>query len=67
MDERLNDLEIRLTYQERTLQELNELVWEQRRFIERLEQELALLREQLKITLPSLVRAPADEEPPPHW
>ena len=67
MHERLTDLEIRFTHQERTLQELNDTVYRQELAIERLAREVGQLREQLKLATPSLVRSPEEEEPPPHY
>lgn len=63
----LVDLETRLAYDERMLEELNDLVYRQQQVIDRLVGEVALLREQLRIIAPSL-QLPGDEEPPPpHW
>ena len=67
MNERLTDLEIRFMHQERTIQELNEIVCRQELIIERLERDLRQIQEQLKQALPSLNRTEEEEEPPPHY
>jgi SlyX protein len=67
MESRLTDLETRFMHQEHNLQELNDIVYRQEQTIERLELELRLIKEQLKMVLPSLARYPEDEEPPPHY
>jgi len=67
MEDRLTELEIRLTHQERTLEELNETVCRQEIAQERLEREMRLLREQVKLLLPSLIQSQDEEEPPPHY
>lgn len=67
MEERLNELEIRFTHQERTLDELNETVCRQELAVERLEREVRMLREQMKVLLPSLIMSQEEEEPPPHY
>lgn len=67
MEERLTDLESRYTHQERIIEELLETVYRQQQTLDRLEREVAELREQLQIVLPSLVELPEDEEPPPHY
>ena len=67
MEERVTGLEIHLTHLERTVQELNEVVFRQQQTIDRLEAELKGLREQVLAEAPSPVRKPEDEEPPPHW
>ncbi len=67
MEERLTDLESRYMRQERTIQELLDLVYRHQQSIDRLGREMAEIREQLQIALPSLVERPEDEEPPPHY
>jgi len=67
MEDRLTELEIRFTHQERTLEELNETVCRQEISMERLEREVRLLREQVKLLLPSLIQSQDEEEPPPHY
>jgi SlyX protein len=67
MEERLTDLESRYMQQERTIQELLDLVYRHEQSIDRLGREMAEIREQLQIALPSLVERPEDEEPPPHY
>jgi len=67
MEERLADLEVRLSFQERTIQELNEVVTRQARELERLERQVAGLRQQLALLAPPLVGRREDEPPPPHY
>jgi uncharacterized coiled-coil protein SlyX len=67
VSERLDDLEIQLTHQQKMVDELNELIYSQQQEIDRLSSELRQIKEQLQIVLPSLNRAPEDEEPPPHY
>lgn len=67
MEERLTDLESRYMRQERTIQELLDLVYRHQQSIDRLGREMEEIREQLQIALPSLVEQPEDEEPPPHY
>ena len=67
MEERLTDLESRYMRQERTIQELLDLVYRHQQSIDRLGREMEEIREQLQIALPSLVERPEDEEPPPHY
>lgn len=63
LEARLTDLEIRYTHQARLVEELDGVVVEQQRLIDRLVAEVARLRERLD--------AAADEgpgdEPPPHY
>ena len=67
MDQRTTDLEIRFMHQERTIQELNDIICRQELAIERLERDMRQLQEQVKQLLPSLVRTADEEEPPPHY
>jgi SlyX protein len=67
MDERLVDLEARLAFQERALQELNDVVVRQQRDIDRLTKELEALRIQVRSVMPALVAPSSEETPPPHY
>jgi len=67
MNERLVDLEARLAFQERALQELNEVVVRQQRDIDRLTREIEALRTQLRSVMPALVAPQSEETPPPHY
>jgi len=67
MDPRTTDLEIRFMHQERTIQELNEIVCRQELAIERLERDMRQHQEQMKLLVPSLVRSADEEDPPPHY
>ena len=61
-DERLIDLESRLMHQEKLYEQLNEVVTDQQRLIERLRRELARLKDQI-------LQGPTEDvnEPPPHY
>ncbi|MCJ2071521.1 SlyX family protein [Methylobacterium sp. J-030] len=68
MDEpdRMNRLEMRLTEQEATIEDLNRAVTEQWRVIDRLSRQIAGLREQVEEAAARAVpRGP--EPPPPHY
>ncbi len=67
MQERLAELEVRLTFQDKTIQELNEVVTRQQRQLERMTRELETLKAQLQILAPSLVASQSEETPPPHY
>jgi uncharacterized coiled-coil protein SlyX len=67
MSERIADLEVQLTHQQRHLEELNELVYSQQQTIDIISAELRQIKEQLQIVLPSLTKEPEDETPPPHY
>jgi SlyX protein len=67
MEARMTDLEIRLTYQEATLQALNEAVTVQQGVIDQLRREVDLLKRQLRDATPADIAAPWEETPPPHY
>lgn len=67
MEQRLTDIETHFMHLDRSVQELNDVVYRQQQTIDRLEKELREMREQFLVVAPSLVRAPEDEEPPPHY
>lgn len=67
MEERLTELEIRAMHQEKTIQELNDMVYRQELTLERLQLEVQQLRQQLLTATPSLSVAEEEEPPPPHY
>lgn len=67
MQERLAELEVRLTFQDKTIQELNEVVTRQQRQLDRMTRELETLKAQLQVLAPSLVASQSEETPPPHY
>ncbi|MFC1749877.1 SlyX family protein [Pseudomonadota bacterium] len=66
MESRVEDLEVRLTYQEAALEELNQVVIKQQNQIDLLIAELQRTKQQLE-NGSEFVRSQSDEEPPPHY
>ncbi|GAB6042318.1 SlyX family protein [Endothiovibrio diazotrophicus] len=66
MEDRLIELETRIAFQEGTLQELNEVLIEQRNEIDRLRSEVERLQERVKAFAASPVEG-GREPPPPHY
>ncbi|MBC7964225.1 MAG: SlyX family protein [Steroidobacteraceae bacterium] len=67
MQDRIDELELHYMHQEKTIQELNEIVCRQELAIELLKREVALLKEQSLLMNSSVTRDPDQEEPPPHY
>ena len=67
MQDRLTELETRVAFQERTIQELNDVVTRQQAEIERLSQGYRTLKLQIVELAPSLVASRDEETPPPHY
>ena len=67
MNERLTELEVRVAFQDQTIQDLNEVVTRQQREIDRLVKELEAVKSLLAGLSPSMVIPPEDEKPPPHY
>ena len=64
VENRLVDLEIRVTFQERTIEELNEVIIDQQNQIDRLARELKRVQEQIR-TPPA--PGPIPDPLPPHY
>lgn len=67
MEERITELELRFMHQEKTIAELNDTVYRQELAIERIQRELAAMRDQFMVMSPSINRTSEEEEPPPHY
>ena len=67
-DERITELEMKLTFQENTVDELNKVIYNQQQQIDRLRKELNSLKDQFKSLMDSGPgHNAADEKPPPHY
>ena len=64
MRERIVELELRFTEQQRLLQELSDVVYAQSQSLERMQHELASMGQKLAAMEPGLVDATAGERPP---
>lgn len=64
MEARITDLEIKLSFSEDLLEELNRTVFRQQQQIEALQQEMRALREQMQSSMPNEPRSLRDEIPP---
>jgi SlyX protein len=67
MQDRVAELEVRVAFQDKTIQELNEVVTRQQREIDRLVRELETLKVQVRALAPSPVVSRDEEMPPPHY
>jgi len=65
--ERMIALETKVSYQEHTIQELNDVLINQLKRIDVLENQLNRIREHLKAIPLSEFARPEDEPPPPHY
>ncbi|RLJ64647.1 SlyX family protein [Sulfurisoma sediminicola] len=64
MDARINELEVKLSFAEDLLEQLNLTVFRQQQQIEGLQRELRALREQMLASMPAESRSLRDEIPP---
>ncbi|HEX7953742.1 MAG TPA: SlyX family protein [Burkholderiales bacterium] len=64
MESRLAEIETKLSFSEELLEALNAAVYRQQQQIDRLHQDMQLLREQVKAALPAEPRNLRDETPP---
>lgn len=67
MENRIIELETKISYQEHLLQELNEVVTSQQKQIDRLEKDLRRILEHLKASRSSGIARPEEDVPPPHY
>jgi SlyX protein len=65
LEQRITELETRLSYQDHTIEQLNEVVTTQQRQIDRLEAGVRGLRQQQADG--GQIRRPDEETPPPHY
>ena len=67
MEDRIIELETKLSYQDHMIQELNDVVTRQQKQIDTLEIGLRRVREHLKSSSSSQIARPEEEVPPPHY
>ena len=67
MENRITELEIRLTHLEDTLDVLNQTVIEQHNLIDQLQLHISILEKKLKAAATSNIALESEETPPPHY
>ena len=67
LENRIIELETKVSYQDHTIQELNEVVIRQQQQIDELEKNVNKLSAHLKAQNPSDLARPEEEAPPPHY
>lgn len=67
MEDRIQELEMRVAFQDDAIEKLTRALDEQQRAFYKLEKELAEVRERLEAKTEDNVIAQEDEAPPPHY
>lgn len=67
MEEKIIDLEIRLTHQEDHIQELDKIIYQQQQAIDLLQEQIKHLQGKLKNVSENNILSPSEEPPPPHY
>ncbi len=67
LEERLIELETKLSFQEHLIQELNEALAGQQSKLSELQQVVEMLREQIRGSFQAEIRPVPEEDPPPHY
>lgn len=67
MEDRITELEIRLTHIEDTIDILNNSVIDQHNLVDRLQLQVAILEKKLKAVASSNIANESEETPPPHY
>ncbi|PHM38917.1 lysis protein [Xenorhabdus mauleonii] len=66
-EQRMEQVETKLAYQEATIEELNQEVRRQQIETDRLKEQLRLMAERLKTHQSSIIAPLSEETPPPHY
>nr|WP_314401369.1 SlyX family protein [uncultured Aggregatibacter sp.] len=67
LEPRIAELEMKLTFQETIIEELNQALIEQQFLIDKMQVQLRYLVNKLKDVQPSNIATQAEETPPPHY
>lgn len=67
IEQRVAELEIRISFQDQTIQELNDVVVRQQREFEKVTRDLAQLKAQMGTLTPPMAGNQSPEPPPPHY
>ena len=67
LEPRIAELEMKLTFQETIIEELNQALIEQQFLIDKMQVQLRYLVNKLKDVQPSYIATQAEETPPPHY
>lgn len=67
LEPRIAELEMKLTFQETIIEELNQALIEQQFLIDKMHVQLRYLVNKLKDVQPSNIATQAEETPPPHY
>ena len=67
LEPRIAELEMKLTFQETIIEELNQALIEQQLLIDKMQVQLRYLVNKLKDVQPSNIATQAEETPPPHY
>ncbi|AWX14472.1 SlyX protein [Mergibacter septicus] len=65
--ERLDELEMKVTFQEKVIEDLNQALVEQQFVLDKLQLQVKYLAQKLKTIQPSNLATQAEETPPPHY
>lgn len=66
-EKRITALEELISYQEQTIADLNDVILDQQKTIQRLERRLSRMEEKIKEICISDIKDSSEESPPPHY
>jgi len=66
-EERIVELETKVSFQERLIQELNEALTRQQQQLDALQHRLETMREKIQADLSDEIKSVSEEVPPPHY
>ncbi|WP_233113846.1 SlyX family protein [Aggregatibacter actinomycetemcomitans] len=65
--QRITELEMKATFQETTIEELNQALVEQQLILDKIQLQLRYLANKIQDMQPSNIASQAEETPPPHY
>jgi len=67
MEDRFIELETRISFQESTIHDLNDIITRQQKQIDDLNLQMELLKKRVQSIQPSNIKDESEETPPPHY
>ncbi|MBN6710180.1 SlyX protein [Canicola haemoglobinophilus] len=67
LEQRIAELEMKIAFQENTIEELNQALVEQQFALDKIQLQLRYMANKLKDMQPSNIASQAEETPPPHY
>jgi SlyX protein len=67
MQQKIDDLEMKMTFQDHTIEELNDALTDQQKQLDKIHQQMQFLLGKMQGLTSSLMASESEETPPPHY